>query len=89
MAWELAADRGSGKYAKLTMNELSFGPLPEARAAAAEALLRANRYPERDADALREAISASTLQHAGARDPGQRVERGARRPLQTLERRER
>ena len=55
MAWELAADRGSGKYAKLTMNELSFGPLPEARAAAAEALLRANRYPERDADALREA----------------------------------
>jgi histidinol-phosphate aminotransferase len=59
MAWELAADRGSGKYAKLTMNELSFGPLPEARAAAAEALLRANRYPERDADALREAISAS------------------------------
>ena len=59
MSWELAVDRGSGKYAKLTMNELSFGPLPEARAAAAEALLRANRYPERDADALREVISAS------------------------------
>jgi histidinol-phosphate aminotransferase len=59
MAWELAADRGSGEYAKLTMNELSFGPLPEAKAAATEALLRANRYPERDADALREVISTS------------------------------
>src|SRR5215218_8405509 len=59
MAWEMAADRGSKKYAKLTMNELSFGPLPEAKAAATEALSRGNRYPERDADPLREAISAS------------------------------
>jgi histidinol-phosphate aminotransferase len=59
MAWEMAADRGSNEYAKLTMNELSFGPLPEAKAAATEALARGNRYPERDADPLREAISAS------------------------------
>src|SRR5829696_974291 len=59
MAWEMAVDRGSKGYAKLTMNELSFGPLPEAKAAAAEALSRGNRYPERDADPLREAISAS------------------------------
>jgi histidinol-phosphate aminotransferase len=59
MAWEMAADRGSKKYAKLTMNELSFGPLPEAKAAATEALSRGNRYPERDADPLCEAISAS------------------------------
>jgi histidinol-phosphate aminotransferase len=59
MAWEMEADRGSNEYAKLTMNELSFGPLPEAKAAAAEALSRGNRYPERDADPLRRAISAS------------------------------
>ncbi|HZF59283.1 MAG TPA: hypothetical protein VEZ19_12525, partial [Rubrobacter sp.] len=45
MAWEVEADRGSKKYAKLTMNELSFGPLPEARAAAVEAVARGNRYP--------------------------------------------
>ena len=59
MAWEMEVDRGSKEYAKLTMNELSFGPLPEAKAAAAESLSRGNRYPERDADPLREAISAS------------------------------
>ncbi len=28
MAWEIEADRGSRAYVKLTMNELSFGPLP-------------------------------------------------------------
>jgi histidinol-phosphate aminotransferase len=59
MAWEMEVDHGSKEYAKLTMNELSFGPLPEAKAAATEALSRGNRYPERDADPLREAISAS------------------------------
>jgi histidinol-phosphate aminotransferase len=57
--WEMAADRGSKKYVKLTMNELSFGPLPEAKAAAAEALSRGNLYPQRDAEPLREVISAS------------------------------
>ncbi len=59
MAWEIEADRGSKEYAKLTMNELSFGPLPEARAAAVEAMARCNRYPPRDADALRRAISGA------------------------------
>ncbi|MDQ3602488.1 MAG: aminotransferase class I/II-fold pyridoxal phosphate-dependent enzyme [Actinomycetota bacterium] len=59
MAWEIEVDRGSKEYAKLTMNELSFGPLPEARAAAMEAISRANRYPARDADPLRKAISAA------------------------------
>jgi histidinol-phosphate aminotransferase len=59
MAWEIEADHGSKEYAKLTMNELSFGPLPEARAAAVEAMARCNRYPPRDADALRRAISGA------------------------------
>ena len=45
MALEIQAERGSKEYVKLTMNELSFGPLPEARAAAMETLVRANRYP--------------------------------------------
>lgn len=57
MALEIAADRGSNAYVKLTMNELSFGPLPEASAAAVEALARGNRYPERDSTPLREAIA--------------------------------
>jgi len=59
MAWEIEADRGSKDYAKLTMNALSFGPLPEARAAAVEAIGRANRYPARDAVPLRRVISAA------------------------------
>ena len=59
MALEIEADRGSTEYAKLTMNELSFGPLPEARAAAVEAIGRANRYPPRDADPLRRVICAA------------------------------
>ena len=59
MAWEIEADRGSKKYVKLTMNELSFGPLPEARAAAVGAMARCNRYPPRDAYALRRAISGA------------------------------
>ena len=42
---EAAAERGADGYVKLTSNELSFGPLPEAEAALAEALPRANRYP--------------------------------------------
>ncbi len=55
-AAEASADRGSDGYVKLTMNELSFGPLPEAEAALAEALPRANRYPDRYVAALREAV---------------------------------
>ena len=49
MSQEAAAERGTDGYVKLTSNELSFGPLPEAEAALAEALPRANRYPDRHA----------------------------------------
>jgi histidinol-phosphate aminotransferase len=56
---EAAAERGTDDYVKLTSNELSFGPLPEAEAALAEALPRANRYPDRHAAALREAVAAA------------------------------
>ena len=59
IALEIQAERGSKEYVKLTMNELSFGPLPEARAAAIETLARANRFPARDADPLRAMISAA------------------------------
>src|ERR687885_803856 len=53
---EAAAERGVNGYVKLTSNELSFGPLPEAEAALAEALPRANRYPDRHVASLREAV---------------------------------
>src|SRR3712207_512960 len=59
MSQEAAAERGAEGYAKLTSNELSFGPLPEAEAALAEALPRANRYPDRHAASLREAVAAA------------------------------
>lgn len=55
-AKEADAERGSGDFVKLTSNELSFGPLPEAEAALAEALPRANRYPDRYATAMRQAV---------------------------------
>ncbi len=56
---EAAAERSGGAngFVKLTSNELSFGPLPEAEAALAEALPRANRYPDRHVRALREAVA--------------------------------
>ena len=57
MKEEISVDRGSEEYVKLTMNELSFGPLPEAKEAIVESLNRAGRYPDRDADPLREAIA--------------------------------
>ena len=53
---EAAAERGADDYVKLTSNELSFGPLPEAEAALAEALPRANRYPDRYVTSLREEV---------------------------------
>src|SRR5918995_1088068 len=53
---EAAAERGAEDYVKLTSNELSFGPLPEAEAALAEALPRANRYPDRYVASLREEV---------------------------------
>ena len=54
---EISVDYGSERYVKLTMNELSFGPLPEAKTAIIETLSRAGRYPDRDATHLREAIA--------------------------------
>jgi histidinol-phosphate aminotransferase len=57
MTEEISVDRGSTRFVKLTMNELSFGPLPEAREALIESLARAGRYPDRDSDPLREAIA--------------------------------
>src|SRR5687767_5967745 len=53
---EAAAERGTEGYIKLTSNELSFGPLPEAEAAPAAALPRANRYPDRYVASLREEV---------------------------------
>jgi histidinol-phosphate aminotransferase len=69
MSQEAAAERGADGYVKLTSNELSFGPLPEAEVALAEALPRANRYPDRHAAALREAVAAA---NPGA-DPARNV----------------
>jgi histidinol-phosphate aminotransferase len=69
MSQEAAAERGADGYVKLTSNELSFGPLPEAEVALAEALPRANRYPDRHAVALREAVAAA---NPGA-DPAKNV----------------
>jgi histidinol-phosphate aminotransferase len=57
MREEISVDRGSREYVKLTMNELSFGPLPEAKEAIVESLSRGGRYPDRDSDPLREAIA--------------------------------
>src|SRR5215212_658852 len=66
---EAAAERGAEGYVKLTSNELSFGPLPEAEVALAEALPRANRYPDRYAASLREVVAAA---NPGA-DPARNV----------------
>src|ERR671915_963869 len=59
MSREEGAERGANGYVKLTSNELSFGPLPEAEVALTEALPRANRYPDRHAAALREEVAAA------------------------------
>jgi histidinol-phosphate aminotransferase len=57
-SWRMAAEgRDDNAYAKLTSNELAFGPLPEAQAAVAEALPRANRYPDSHVSRLRRAIA--------------------------------
>src|SRR5215203_3016849 len=87
MSQEEAAERGADGYAKLTSNELSFGPLPEAEAAIAEALPRANRYPDRHAGARRDGIAESTSVAVGVavgagekRAGGKRLQRGASQP---------
>ncbi len=57
-SWRMAAEgRDDNAYAKLTSNELAFGPLPEAEAALVEALPRANRYPDSHVSRLRRAIA--------------------------------
>ena len=57
-SWRMAAEgTDENGYAKLTSNELAFGPLPEAEAALAAALPRANRYPDSHVSRLRTAIA--------------------------------
>jgi len=56
--WRMAAEGADeNRYAKLTSNELAFGPLPEAEAALAAALPRANRYPDSHVSRLRQAVA--------------------------------
>src|SRR4028118_2402141 len=57
-SWRMAAEgKDDNAYAKLTSNELAFGPLPEAEAALTEALPRANRYPDSHVSGLRGVIA--------------------------------
>src|SRR3712207_6932374 len=56
-AEHVGPDGSPNGYVKLTSNELSFGPLPEAETAMREALPRLNRYPDRHAGGLREAVA--------------------------------
>ena len=56
-SWRMAAEGRADDYAKLTSNELAFGPLPEAEAALAEVLPRANRYPDSHVSRLRQVIA--------------------------------
>ena len=56
-SWRMAAEGESDDYAKLTSNELAFGPLPEAEAALAEVLPRANRYPDSHVSRLRQVVA--------------------------------
>jgi histidinol-phosphate aminotransferase len=59
-SWRMAAEgKDDNAYAKLTSNELAFGPLPEAETAIAEALPRANRYPDSHVSRLRRAIAGA------------------------------
>jgi histidinol-phosphate aminotransferase len=58
-AEHIGPDGNANGYVKLTSNELSFGPLPEAETAMREALPRLNRYPDRHAGALREVVAAA------------------------------
>jgi len=58
-SWRLAAEGGADDYAKLTSNELAFGPLPEAEAALSEVLPRANRYPDSHVSRLRQVIAGA------------------------------
>ena len=56
--WRMAAEgTDANGYAKLTSNELAFGPLPEAEAALSEVLPRANRYPDSHVSRLRRVVA--------------------------------
>jgi len=55
-SWRMAAEGRADDYAKLTSNELAFGPLPEAEAALSEVLPRVNRYPDSHASRLRQVV---------------------------------
>jgi histidinol-phosphate aminotransferase len=57
-AESVAAKYAIGDVIKLASNEASFGPLPAALDAIAEAAKTANRYPDDAATALREALGA-------------------------------
>ncbi|QIN79759.1 aminotransferase class I/II-fold pyridoxal phosphate-dependent enzyme [Rubrobacter marinus] len=57
-SWRMAAEgTDENNYAKLTSNELAFGPLPEAIEALTEVLPRANRYPDSHVSRLRQAVA--------------------------------
>ena len=57
-SWRMAAEGTDDKnYAKLTSNELAFGPLPEAIEALTSILPRANRYPDSHVSRLRQVIA--------------------------------
>ena len=58
-SWRMAAEGRADDYAKLTSNELAFGPIPEAEAALAEVLPRANRYPDSHVSRLRQVIAGA------------------------------
>src|SRR4028119_845775 len=60
-SWRMAAEGRADDYAKLTSNELAFGPLPEAEAALAEVLPRANRYPDSHVSRLRQVVADANL----------------------------
>ncbi|WP_119066554.1 pyridoxal phosphate-dependent aminotransferase [Rubrobacter indicoceani] len=56
--WRMAAEgKDEDRYAKLTSNELAFGPLPEAEAAVCEVLSRLNRYPDSHVSRLRQVVA--------------------------------
>ena len=60
-SWRMAAEGTDDSYAKLTSNELAFGPLPEAEAALTEVLPRANRYPDSHVSRLRQAVADANV----------------------------
>ncbi len=57
-SWRMSAEgTDENNYAKLTSNELAFGPLPEAQEALSEVLPRTNRYPDSHVSRLRQVIA--------------------------------